>query len=285
MLTAVMIRLESGEYNQAMLPEVIRGAISDRVRGCMESVEVTPEIDSTNSELLRRRAVSPGKGVALIAGYQTAGRGRRGRAWIAVPGEVLCLSIGWTFAPPLPELSAMSLAAGICAARALRSLGLPGVALKWPNDLVANDRKLGGILIETRTEPQESVYAVIGIGVNLALQEATRDHIKASGTEPVDVRSLAESSESALPSSALVAAHLIDTLVTGLMEFGAKGFAPFVAEWNAWDSLRMRPVLVQHNHGEARGVARGIDSSGAILVETPRGLERFLSAEVSIRNV
>lgn len=259
----------------------IEAQLDAATRARIARLDLALEIDSTNSELLRRSAPPAGQASVLLAERQTAGRGRRGRTWLAAPGEVLCLSIGWAFAPPLPDLSALSLAIGVCCAQALQRVGIDGVALKWPNDLIAAGGKLGGILIETRTEPGEGLCVVIGVGINLALSAATRAAILAFGTDPADLKSLAGAQTGV--SANLVATRLIESILEGTAQFARAGFGSFVAAWNARDCLRARPVLVRHANGETHGVARGIDSVGALLIDTPHGPERFLSGEVSVR--
>jgi BirA family biotin operon repressor/biotin-[acetyl-CoA-carboxylase] ligase len=246
------------------------------------NLEVIAEIDSTNSELLRRSAPARGQATVLRAERQTAGRGRRGRSWLAVPGEVLCLSVGWTFSPIPQDLSALTLTTGVCIAHALARLGVRGVALKWPNDLIAGNRKLGGILIETRMESNDAVYAVIGVGMNLALTDSSRAAIHALGTQPVDVRELADPCSNDLAPN-IVAAHMIESMIEGAAEFARVGFREFFESWTRLDSLRGAPIVVQHGTEKTRGIARGIDLSGALLVETPRALERFISGDVSVR--
>jgi len=247
-------------------------------RACLARCEVAWSLPSTNAALLAGTEPPPGQAFVLLAEQQTAGRGRRGREWIAPLGGALCLSLAWTFTELPRDLAALSLVVGTCALRALESRGVRGLALKWPNDLVAADRKLGGILIEMRAESAGPVMVVIGIGVNVALGAPLRARVAATGTEPVDVAEAGGSTDR----NALAAA-LIAQLLDALPRFAAQGLAPFGGQWREADALRGRQVAV--NLGEERhvGIARGIDTSGALLVETPHGLRRFIAGEVTVR--
>src|SRR5882672_5073771 len=118
---------------------------------------------STNSVLLAEKGLA--RPVLLLADEQTAGRGRRGRRWHSAPGAGLTFSLAVALRRPLRELAALPLVAGVAVARALHSLGVARAALKWPNDLVVDGAKLGGILVETRMQGGASL-AVIGIGIN-----------------------------------------------------------------------------------------------------------------------
>jgi len=246
----------------------------------LESFEVVPEIDSTNTVLLKRAPPVSGKAIVLLAERQSAGRGRHGRHWIAAPGEVLCLSVGWVFERMPQDMPALSLAVGVSCARALRQAGIEGIGLKWPNDLVAAHRKLGGILIETRTEPGGAVYAVIGIGLNLELSAATRAAIRALGTEPVDACELA--APCGLDTKVLVST-LIESVIAALRRFACDGFVGFSRDWDLLDSLRGAAVSVRQGDTNFTGISRGIDARGALLVEIAGKLAHFLSGEVSLR--
>ncbi len=241
---------------------------------------------STNTDLLLREAPAAGKYDFLTAECQSAGRGRRARSWFAPPGGAICLSISWCFASLPRDISALSLAVGVCVLRALvqfgvAPVGMAGVALKWPNDLVVGDAKLGGILIELRAEAGGPAYVVIGLGLNVALGEAVLRQVAASGTQAADLVGLgvAERDRNRL------AAALIVSLVTGLRQFQNDGFAAFAPEWRAADALAGRPVVISGNSDSIEGLARGIDSSGALCLETGEGLRRFVTGEVSARAV
>ena len=130
-------------------------------------LEVALRVDSTNQRLIE--AASAGDPQALFAEAQSAGRGRRGRDWRSPFGANLYLSLAWSFAGWPPKLGTLPLAIGITAARALAACGLPGVQLKWPNDLRIGDAKLGGILIESRSEIGGSCRVIIGLGLNVAM--------------------------------------------------------------------------------------------------------------------
>jgi BirA family transcriptional regulator, biotin operon repressor / biotin---[acetyl-CoA-carboxylase] ligase len=234
---------------------------------------------STNTDLLQREAPPAGEFDFLTAEYQTAGRGRRARSWFAPPGGAICLSMSWCFASLPRDISALSLAIGVCALRGMAKTGVTGAALKWPNDLVVGSAKLGGILIELRAEAGGPAYVVIGLGLNVALGATMLRQVAASGTQAADLVGLG----AARPDRNKLAAALIATIVTGLEEFERDGFGAFVPEWCAADSLSGKPVVISSDNGSVTGHARGIDSGGALCLQTREGLQRFVTGEVSAR--
>lgn len=258
----------------------IRDALSRTVRDRVAQLDVAWSLDSTNTELVRRPNPPHGRSEALLAEFQTAGRGRRGRSWFAPPGGAVCLSLSWTFAEMPRDAGALGLAIGVCVLRALEPLGIADARLKWPNDILVADRKLGGILIELRAESDGPASAVIGIGLNVALGAELLDKISTLGLPAVDIASVAPAcSRNAL------ATGLIEGSIRGLLEFEQQGLRPFIEEWRNADALRGRPVTVQSGGETARGLARSIDLSGALLIETPQGLKKFFSGEVTVRPV
>jgi BirA family transcriptional regulator, biotin operon repressor / biotin---[acetyl-CoA-carboxylase] ligase len=257
----------------------IREALPREVRAVVTRIDTAWSVDSTNTVLLARPNVQPGTSEVQLAEYQRAGRGRRGRAWLAPLGGAICLSLSWTFAAVPEDLGGLGLAIGVCALRALRGLGVAAAALKWPNDLLLADQKLGGVLIELRAESAGPACVVIGIGLNVALGEAQLAEIRRTGTAATD---LASAGAAPLGRNAIAAA-LIAECVRGLATFASDGLKPFLSEWRAADALQGRPVKVTGAEGDSRGLARGIDLHGALLVETPQGLKRFLSGDVSVR--
>jgi BirA family biotin operon repressor/biotin-[acetyl-CoA-carboxylase] ligase len=198
---------------------------------------------------------------------------------VAPPGGALCLSLGWQFADMPADLSALSLVTGLCVAGALRSLGVDGVGLKWPNDLVTPRGKLGGILIEMRAEAGGPVHLVIGIGVNVLLDDAARAAVQAAGNVADDLRAHCDP----VPDRNEIVAAMLARLIPALGMFPRTGFAPHLPDWHERDALRDREVRVENAGEITRGMARGIDAHGALLVETPTGVRRFISGEVTVR--
>lgn len=243
-------------------------------------LETVWSVDSTNTTLMQRL---PPVGCAdvLLAEHQTAGRGRQGRSWLAPPGGAICLSLSWSFAQLPRDVGALGLVIGVCALRGLRTLGLDNIRLKWPNDLLVEDRKLGGILIELRAEAAGPASVVIGIGINVALGREIRNAIQQTGLLPSDLMTAGL----AHPLRNEVAAALVSAFLQGLVDFEKKGLKPFVHEWLEADALRSREIVVRTVAGEFEGVARGIDVDGALLVETPHELMRFVSGDASVRPV
>jgi BirA family biotin operon repressor/biotin-[acetyl-CoA-carboxylase] ligase len=260
---------------------LVRAGLSRSVRLRVRHLEVAWAVSSTNTVLLERCPPPPGECEIALAEFQSAGRGRRGRAWLAPPGGAVCLSLSWTFAQIPRDVGSLSLAMGVCVLRALHKLSVPNLHLKWPNDILLGDGKLGGILIELRAEAAGPACAVIGIGLNVALGTALVAQIGATGMPAADLTAAG----STQPARNAIAAQVIDACVDGLLDFEGQGLRAFMDEWRRADALRGRPVTVLNGDERTRGLARGIDAAGALLVEASQGLRKFVSGEVSVRPV
>ena len=258
----------------------IRGRLPPVVAADLRDLEVHEALDSTSDRLLAARGLPPGRFDACLAEFQNAGRGRRGRRWIAPFASGLCLSVSWNYRDAPATLGALSLAAGVAALRALQRVGIGGLLLKWPNDIVRADAKLGGILIDLRAVAAGPASVVVGIGINVRLPRAARAALAAEGVEAVDLASLG-----AVPERNALASILIAELCQALAEFGARGMAAFSDEWQAADALAGRPVRVLHGGQQFEGLARGVDADGALLLEADGARRRIVSGEVSVRPV
>ncbi len=258
----------------------IRTALPPVARDSLRHLEVHETLASTSDHLLAIDDLPPGRFDACLAEFQSAGRGRRGRHWVAPFASGLCLSLNWSYPDAPATLAALSLAAGVAALRALGRLGVSGLALKWPNDIVQEDRKLGGILIDLRSEAAGPAYVVVGIGINVRLPVSARERLAIEGVRAVDLATLGEPP----PRNALAAA-LIAELSTALVEYGARGMSAFAEEWRIADALAGRTVAVLHGGQKLEGCARGVDDDGALLLEIDGVPRRIVSGEVSVRPV
>jgi BirA family biotin operon repressor/biotin-[acetyl-CoA-carboxylase] ligase len=274
----ILVRPGSGYALAAPLDlleaSAIRAQLPAGIAGQLDTLEVEWQIDSTNAELLRRTASS--RVQVLLAERQSAGRGRRGRSWASPLAAHLYLSLQRRFDGGVAALSGLSIAVGVAAAEALRGLGFIEVGLKWPNDVVAGDRKLGGILIEFGGEDAGVVRAVIGIGINVRMPESAAAAIDQPWT---DLRKLG----APLPSRNALAAVLIAAQVRALEQFAEVGLASFLPRWHALDALRNRTIDVIAGTHRERGVALGIANSGALRVRHADGERDYHSAEISVR--
>ena len=230
------------------------------------TVEILPEIDSSNSELMRRARAGRSEPVLLVAERQTAGRGRLGRGWASSAGESLTFSLGLPLAPA--DWSGLSLAVGVSVAESLH----PAIRLKWPNDLWVQDRKLGGILIETASfgEAAGARYAVIGVGINIAARP--RGGLSPPPAALPGLLPGGEAAETLL--------RLAPSLVRDIQGFEQAGFRAFQLRFEARDALRDRAVTL--SDGTA-GTAHGVSEAGSLLVHTAAGLQVVSSSEVSVR--
>lgn len=231
------------------------------------TVEVLACIDSTNSELMRRARDGHSEPVLLVAETQTAGRGRLGRDWHSAASSGVGASLTFSLGLPLQmaDWSGLSLAVGVSVAGSLH----PEVQLKWPNDLWWQDRKLGGILIETASIGSVR-YAVIGVGLNIAERDAA-----GLATPPAWLQELMPDAD---PAVALQ--RLAVPLVQAVQRFEAQGFAPFRDGFQARDALAGRSVTLSDG---TTGRAQGVSVRGGLLVHTSSGLQEISSSEVSVR--
>ena len=251
------------------------------------TVELLPEIDSTNSELMRRFRGSPGapprpEPVLLLAEQQNAGRGRLGRSWQSRRAGSLTFSLGLPFQPA--DWSGLSLVVGISLAESLDpgNTGSIRIGLKWPNDLwlvgAPGERKLGGILVETASD-QGLRYVVIGVGINIKpLQLAG----SCAAAPPASNAILPGCLEELCPELDAPAALLrvLAPLVQALQAFEQFGFAPFQARFAARDVLSGRAVQLSDG---THGTAHGVGENGGLRVLTAAGMKEISSSEVSVR--
>jgi BirA family biotin operon repressor/biotin-[acetyl-CoA-carboxylase] ligase len=288
-LQALGVNVESVPRQGYRLPRPVdlldRNAIlaelSPEMRALLTPLEVLLTVDSTNRYVAEHAANPPGTTQVCVAELQNAGRGRRGRSWVAPFGCGLCMSLGWQFVEAPPTFSALSLAVGVAAVRALRRLGVEGVGLKWPNDLIWQQRKLGGILIEMRGESAGPAQVVIGIGLNMRMPGPVR--LMLEEQQAVLVSDVHEIMRERTPTRNAVAAMLAEEVTKMLQTFGERGFQPFADEWHRLDTLADAPVRVISGAETTFGRARGVDLNGTLLVDVDGELRRFASGEVSLR--
>jgi len=248
---------------QAMLGQSARGL----------ALTVLDHCESTNTALARQAETGAPHGTVLLAEWQTAGRGRFDRKWSSAPGAGLTFSVLWRFDKGT-SLAGLSLVVGLAVADALRVLGLREVRLKWPNDVLVRRRKLAGVLTEIRGDMLGPCAAVIGIGLNVRLPQATIDAIDQPVTD------LARSGLDNLDRNSILAA-VLSGLASALERFGREGFAPFRREWQAHCASLHRTVrVVLPDGGVVRGTMLGVDAQGALRIDVAGETRRVFSGEL-----
>lgn len=214
----------------------------------------------------------------VLAEYQHGGKGRRGRSWMSPFARGLYLSLGWHFDMAPASLNALSLASGVAVARTLGELDLSGLSLKWPNDLILADKKVGGILLEARSETAASCDVVIGIGINIRLDKATKTGLDQPATD------LAGHYHS-LPSRSRLAGRIIAGQFSMLERVASGRMGEYVAEWKSLDYLSGRQAELHMPGQVVRGHVRGVDDNGLLLLETCGNIEKFSSGEVRLTRI
>jgi BirA family transcriptional regulator, biotin operon repressor / biotin---[acetyl-CoA-carboxylase] ligase len=257
----------------------IRAAVANDRAKRLRSLDIEFDVDSTNTRLLAAAPPPFGFADVMLSELQHAGRGRRGRHWVAPFGGSIALSMGWSFTDASRASPTLSLSVGVAVARALARAGARGVGLKWPNDIWLADRKIGGVLIELRAEASGPAHVVIGVGINVSLAPSSLAQIEVSG---VQAAAVAEACE-APPSRNFIAGAIIDELLSMLAGFERAGFAAYRAQRTALDVLRDRPARVLTGENVISGTARGVDAQGALLLEAEGRMHEFMSGEVSLR--
>ncbi|MDZ7923904.1 MAG: bifunctional biotin--[acetyl-CoA-carboxylase] ligase/biotin operon repressor BirA [Marinagarivorans sp.] len=234
-------------------------------------LEVQTQITSTNSALLNG---AYGNGAVILAEQQTAGRGRRGRAWVSPLGANIYCSIRWHFSMGIACLEGLSLAVGVALVDALAELGVADVMLKWPNDLWLKGKKLGGVLVEVGGDALGECYAVVGVGLNIAMPKNAALEIDQAWTDLA--------SEGCSCSRNRVVAAMINHLLLLLGDYQAQGFGAYRERWLASNALADTWVAVTGAE-QKTGRVIGLNDSGALLLQSDAGIEIISGGEVSVR--
>lgn len=235
-------------------------------------LDIFQVVGSTNTEALTNAAV--GKGYVCTAEQQVAGKGRRGRIWVSPYADNIYLSVLWEFVGGAASLEGLSLAVGVAVVDALSALGVSGVQLKWPNDVLYDGKKLAGILLEMVGDAAGPCHVVVGVGLNV--------HMTASST--IDQPWVALSS--ICPDSvnrSQVLALLLNELLPMLANFENIGFGAYQTRWQQLDAYAGKDVSMTQGAGLVLGKCAGVDASGALVLETQAGRQVFAGGEVSLR--
>lgn len=256
----------------------ITGQLSSRTRPLVRAIDILDEVDSTSATLAAGAAERGVDGRICLAEIQTAGRGRRGRGWVATPYRDLMMSVGVEYPQWPAQLQTLSLVTALLIVRALRGLGISGLRVKWPNDLVHDGRKLGGILMDVTGEAHGACRVIAGIGINVVMG---REQGRAIDGPWTDLEAIAGG---ALDRNRLAAACLND-LMPGFRAFPEDGFTPYLPEWRCLDALRGRVVAVHGAEGATvSGRAEGVDETGRLLVIDAAGeTHLFTQGDVSVQ--
>jgi len=241
-------------------------------------IDVESVLPSTNTEMKKRIASKREdleNGDVVFAEIQTDGRGRHGRSWLAPVGGSLTFSMYWSFPDGYQSMAGLSLLVGLAVCDALKEFGVEDAELKWPNDIYLQGKKLAGVLIEVEGQIGATAHSVIGIGLNVCVPDNQYD----VGQPHSDLASYLGT----IPDRNALAAEIIKSLWTYLPKFTQQGFGPFTAYWEALDLYADKRIVLQMGEKRFSGVDRGVDASGALLVETQDGITRFHGGEVSLR--
>lgn len=262
---------------------VMRGCLSPVNRDRLHELEILPVIDSTNAHVMRRirsgsLSLLPGQTHVCMAEMQTAGKGRRGRQWVSPFGHNLYLTLFREFASGASGLEGLSLVIGTALVRALEEWGFSGLGLKWPNDVLWQEQKLAGILIEISGDLAGTCQVVIGLGLNLRQNGINMSAIDQPWTT-LSHLGFCQHDRNRLFGS------ILEHQLNALDRFQERGFADFARDWNELDVAAGRQVQLVSAAGVVSGLGRGVDQRGALLLQTEAGIHSFLGGEISLRAV
>ncbi len=240
-------------------------------------IDVRNVVSSTNDVLKQSllNKTPPPSGYCCLSEAQTSGRGRRGRPWVSPFGSSLYLSMIWHFNSGYQAMAGLSVMVGVTVNKTLKELGVAGCKLKWPNDIYFNHHKLAGILIEVEGQVSATVSAIIGIGLNIHLPR----NVNGIDQAFTDLSNICEFRISRNE----LASKLINNLWEALKVFETQGLSPFLNDWKKDDLFFNKPIkLVSSNH-QTEGICRGIDKTGALLLESNHKVQAFHGGEISVR--
>ncbi len=255
----------------------IQKPLTELATSRLEKLEVFASIASTNTYLMSQPAPAIGSYRVAIADHQTSGRGRHYRRWISAPGAGLYMSFSYTFAAATSDLGGLTLAIGVGVIGSLEQLGVEGAALKWPNDIVALDGKLGGILTEVQSGAGEGATVVTGVGINVDMPEHIDFGVESDWSrQAVDLNSISDEP----PSREQIAGTVMEHLYMTFARFEQYGLSGFMDDWRKRDWLLGREITVDMPDKQVTGIAAGVGDDGSLLVDTPAGQVKVISGSV-----
>jgi BirA family biotin operon repressor/biotin-[acetyl-CoA-carboxylase] ligase len=253
----------------------ITEALSTQQQSLLSQLQIHVGVDSTNSHLKQQMLQGINSGSACLSEYQSAGRGRRGRSWVSPFGCNLYLSLYWRFERSMTEIGGVSIAVGSVIARVLSEQTV-NVALKWPNDVMVEGKKIAGILVDVQGAADGPVDAVIGIGVNLDLPAHASQQIDQPWTD------LQQQGGKTISRNQF-AARLLGELLDAMQLFQRHQLTSFIPRWREYDLYHGEEVTLYHPRRTIHGIHKGIADDGSLLLEVNGRLFRFQSGEVSLR--
>ena len=259
---------------------LMRDSINQATLNVIDELQVLESVSSTNDILLNTQPLPQGRFNVCIANQQTAGRGRNGKSWQSPPDANVYISVGAVLSIDLLEkLSGLSLACGVALSRLLRAMKIKA-GIKWPNDILIDDKKLAGILVETRLQSKQ-VYVVVGVGFNIKvpMQAATKID------QPwIDLGALLTDNVLPLNRNEL-AAKLLMTLIKTLQQFAVSGFDSFAADWQRFEVLTGRNVVIKSGTKETNGRVLGFNEDHSLKIEIDQQEKNFYAADIKLKVV
>lgn len=255
----------------------IRSGLSGLAGSFLSELDVRQSVDSTNVQAMARAVVGGAHGYVCLAEHQTAGRGRRGRAWVSPFGQSLYCSAVVEFDGGAAALEGLSLAVGVALVRSMKQLGAEGVGLKWPNDVLWCGRKLAGVLLEMTGDPAGVCQVVVGVGLNVRMADESAADIDQPWADVSQIVPGVSRNE--------LAAEMLNQMLPVLGAYHLEGFAAYRKEWEAAHVHAGRDVRLLTASEEVRGVALGVTDSGALRLQIGDTVEEFNGGEVSLRGV
>lgn len=266
-------------HNIDLLKEqVIQKELDNTAQNSLSNLIVLDEIASTNDYLLELQAKNKDKNIACFAEYQTKGRGRRGRRWVAPFGTNIYHSLLWHFKKDPAEIVGLSLIIAIATVNALKHYGLKdGITLKWPNDIYWNGRKLGGVLLDMIAEHHGYCSVVIGVGINTYIPDK---HAKQIDQPWVDIQHITNLP----PRRNQIAGLLLNEIIHAILTFEEKGLEPFIKAWRNLDNMIGKNVSLHTSSGEIKGIMDDVSNKGELVLLCENNeKKRFFSGEVRLR--
>ena len=263
--------------------QAITAAMTKREGAAISRFDILDTIDSTNSHAMRllqdgALTLDSGEYAVFLAEQQTQGKGRRGRLWVSPYGRNIYLTMVRLVDTGAVGTDGISLVVGLAIIRALKSLGVTGPGVKWPNDVVAGGRKLAGILLEITGDITGVCQLLIGVGINIRASHKTMQAVDQPWT---DVYTLCNREID----RNILAGTVISHVMAALSEFEDSSLAAFQEEWRRHDVMHGREVVLSTASGSRLGRAMGISGTGALILETAEGRHLVSGGEISLRSI